>query len=166
MASPICLRLLAHLMRAAASRTFWTAGRSRPIRMAMMAMTTSSSISVKPPRRFMLGIPRGRWRGATRLGYGKRRGGGGGGGGGGAGMGAFAELERCCRETRPAAAIVLGSGLGPVAERVRPLVAVPYSAVPGLLPSSVPGHRGALTLGTWAGRRVLLFEGRLHHYEG
>src|SRR5262245_14498808 len=37
-------------MRAAASRTFWTAGRSRPIRIAMMAMTTSSSISVKAQR--------------------------------------------------------------------------------------------------------------------
>src|SRR5262249_53282099 len=35
-------------MRAAASRTFCTAGKSRPIRMAMMAITTSSSISVKP----------------------------------------------------------------------------------------------------------------------
>src|SRR5262245_21407861 len=35
-------------MRAAASRTFWTAGSKRPMRMAMMAMTTSSSISVKP----------------------------------------------------------------------------------------------------------------------
>src|SRR4051812_49379998 len=35
-------------MRAAASRTFCTAGSSRPMRMAMMAMTTSSSISVKP----------------------------------------------------------------------------------------------------------------------
>ena len=35
---------------AAASRTFCTAGRRRPIRMAMMAMTTSNSISVKPPR--------------------------------------------------------------------------------------------------------------------
>ena len=36
------------LSRAAASRTFWTAGSSRPIRMAMMAITTSNSISVKP----------------------------------------------------------------------------------------------------------------------
>src|SRR5207244_2936931 len=53
---PICLRLLAHLMRAAASRTFWTAGRSRPMRMAMIAITTSSSISVKPPRLFGLTI--------------------------------------------------------------------------------------------------------------
>src|SRR5262249_25920038 len=37
-------------MRAAASRTFWTAGSSRPIRMAMIAITTNSSIRVKPPR--------------------------------------------------------------------------------------------------------------------
>src|SRR2546421_7179053 len=51
MARPICLRLLLHWLRAAASRTFCTAGTSRPIRMAMMAMTTSSSISVKPRER-------------------------------------------------------------------------------------------------------------------
>src|SRR5437660_1422934 len=40
------LRLWLHSIRAAASRTFWTAGTSRPIRIAMIAMTTSSSISV------------------------------------------------------------------------------------------------------------------------
>src|SRR5215831_12952066 len=51
MASPTCLRLLAHLIRAAASRTFWTAGRSRPIRMAMIAITTSSSMRVNADRR-------------------------------------------------------------------------------------------------------------------
>src|SRR5688572_24123830 len=53
MASPICLRLLAQARRAAASRTFWTAGSRSPIRTAMMAMTTSSSISVKAERRRM-----------------------------------------------------------------------------------------------------------------
>jgi hypothetical protein len=45
-----CLRLFWHYMRAAASRTFWTAGSKRPIRMAMMAMTTKSSISVNAGR--------------------------------------------------------------------------------------------------------------------
>src|SRR5688572_24600297 len=50
MARPICLRLLEHFIRAAASRTFCTAGSSSPIRMAMMAITTSNSISVKPDR--------------------------------------------------------------------------------------------------------------------
>jgi len=49
-ASPICLRLLAHWARAAASRTFCTAGSSRPIRIAMIAMTTRSSISVNADR--------------------------------------------------------------------------------------------------------------------
>src|SRR6516225_7972959 len=51
MAMPICLRLLADCVRAAASRTFCTAGNRRPIRMAMMAITTNSSINVKPRRR-------------------------------------------------------------------------------------------------------------------
>src|SRR5262249_26977054 len=51
MAMPSCFKLLEHLMRAADSRTFWTAGSSRPMRMAMMAMTTSNSIKVKPRRR-------------------------------------------------------------------------------------------------------------------
>src|SRR5688500_11282587 len=51
-------------MRAAAERTFCTAGSSRPIKMAMMAMTTSNSINVKPERewRVIIGIPHGRTR--------------------------------------------------------------------------------------------------------
>src|SRR3954462_9456192 len=49
-ANPICLRLLVQLMRLAASRTFWTAGSKRPMRMAMIAITTSSSISVNATR--------------------------------------------------------------------------------------------------------------------
>src|SRR5438270_3296835 len=65
MAKPSCFRLFWHLARAAASRTFWTAGRSRPMRMAMMAITTNSSIRVnaddrpgsEPGRR-----PEGAWR--------------------------------------------------------------------------------------------------------
>src|SRR5581483_7239235 len=44
----ICLQLFSDCARAAASRTFCTAGISRPMRMAMMAMTTSSSIKVNP----------------------------------------------------------------------------------------------------------------------
>src|SRR5262245_1089353 len=60
-ARPSCLRLLPHWMRAAALRTFWMAGKSRPMRTAMMAMTTSNSISVKAlrtsPRRLLMGSP-------------------------------------------------------------------------------------------------------------
>ena len=50
-----CLRLFWHLVRAAASRTFCTAGSKRPIRMAMIAMTTNSSISVNAERRRGIG---------------------------------------------------------------------------------------------------------------
>src|SRR4051794_36524799 len=46
-----CIRLLVHCARRAASRDAWMAGRSREISTAMMAMTTKSSISVKPGRR-------------------------------------------------------------------------------------------------------------------
>src|ERR1700712_1980208 len=48
MASPICFRLLTHWARRAASRAACTAGRSRAIRTAMIAITTSNSMSVKP----------------------------------------------------------------------------------------------------------------------
>jgi hypothetical protein len=53
----ICLTLLVHLVRLAASRTFWMAGSSSPIRMAMMAITTSNSISVKPCRERAINTP-------------------------------------------------------------------------------------------------------------
>ncbi len=49
-AMPICLRLFLHWMLAAAVRTCWTAGSSKPIRMAMMAITTSNSINVNAGR--------------------------------------------------------------------------------------------------------------------
>src|SRR6185437_12455974 len=48
MARVICFRLLVHCERRAASRADWTAGSSKAIKTAMMAMTTSSSIRVKP----------------------------------------------------------------------------------------------------------------------
>jgi len=47
-ARPICLRLLVHWIRRAASRAAWTAGSSNATRTAMMAITTNNSIRVKP----------------------------------------------------------------------------------------------------------------------
>src|SRR4051794_30522178 len=49
-ASPSCFMWLVHFIRLAASRIFWTAGSKRPIRIAMIAITTSSSISVNADR--------------------------------------------------------------------------------------------------------------------
>src|SRR5262249_35818614 len=78
----------------------------------------------------------------------------------------FPALAAACQEVPPLAAVVLGSGMGQVAAGLRPLLSVPVARVLGLPASSVAGHKGRLTLGDWAGRRVLLFEGRLHYYEG
>src|SRR5215472_9513018 len=50
MARPICFMLFVHWARRAASRAAWTAGNSRAINTAMIAITTSSSIKVKPRR--------------------------------------------------------------------------------------------------------------------
>src|SRR6476660_5944612 len=58
-ARAICFILLMHWVRAASSRTFCTAGTSRAIRMAMMAITTSSSINVNARRRGMVVLSRG-----------------------------------------------------------------------------------------------------------
>jgi purine-nucleoside phosphorylase len=79
--------------------------------------------------------------------------------------GTFAELVALARAKPPLAGVVLGSGLGPLVDRVNPLRSVPFAAVPGLEATSVVGHRGRLVLGDWAGQRVLVFDGRLHYYE-
>ncbi|MBX3132502.1 MAG: purine-nucleoside phosphorylase [Gemmatimonadaceae bacterium] len=68
--------------------------------------------------------------------------------------------------TSPAAAIVLGSGLGGLAERVANARRVPYAEIPGFHAPGVEGHRGELIAGTLGGREVLLLAGRFHMYEG
>jgi purine-nucleoside phosphorylase len=66
----------------------------------------------------------------------------------------------------PHAAIILGSGLGAFAERVRGAVRVPYAEIPGFPVPSVHGHAGEVLVGDVAGRRVVCFAGRFHMYEG
>ena len=78
----------------------------------------------------------------------------------------YALLEQACRRQPPSVAVVLGSGMGHVADRLCNPLSVPFVQIPGLAAASVHGHRGCMTLGDWGGRRVLLFEGRLHYYEG
>jgi purine-nucleoside phosphorylase len=70
------------------------------------------------------------------------------------------------RQRRPRVALILGSGLGPLAQRMWEVREVPFRGVPGLEGPSIPGHRGSLLLGDWAGQAVLVFSGRLHYYEG
>ena len=69
-------------------------------------------------------------------------------------------------DTKPVAAIVLGSGLGTLAERVTDARRVPYARIPGFHAPAVEGHRGELIVGQLGGREVLLLAGRFHMYEG
>lgn len=66
----------------------------------------------------------------------------------------------------PGAALILGSGLGELAERVDDPVVVPYGDIPGFAPSTVAGHKGRLVAGRLEGVDVLAFQGRYHAYEG
>lgn len=66
----------------------------------------------------------------------------------------------------PDTALVLGSGLGALAEEAEEAVRLPYASIPGFPRSTVASHAGVLTAGDLAGRRVLLFSGRFHYYEG
>lgn len=63
-------------------------------------------------------------------------------------------------------AIILGSGLGGLADKLTDAVAIPYEDIPGFVSSTAPGHNGRLVIGTLGGKRVLCMQGRLHLYEG
>jgi purine-nucleoside phosphorylase len=66
----------------------------------------------------------------------------------------------------PELAIVLGSGLGALAEGIEDRVVVPFEAVPHFGASTVDFHEGQLIFGSLEGLRVAVLEGRLHYYEG
>jgi purine-nucleoside phosphorylase len=65
----------------------------------------------------------------------------------------------------PEIALVLGSGLGVVAEAVKQPVTLRYADLPGFPQPSVAGHGGSLALGRLAGRPVAVMQGRAHYYE-
>ena len=66
----------------------------------------------------------------------------------------------------PEIALVLGSGLGGLADRIENPVYIPYGEVPGFPISTAPGHAGRFVAGKLAGRSVLCMQGRFHYYEG
>jgi purine-nucleoside phosphorylase len=71
------------------------------------------------------------------------------------------------RVTRaPAAALVLGSGLGGLADEIQDAVRIPYAQIPGFPRSTVAGHAGALVAGILNGVEVVAMQGRFHLYEG
>ncbi len=66
----------------------------------------------------------------------------------------------------PDVAVILGTGLGALANELRAEASIPYPDVPGFATSTVETHAGRLLLGTLGGRRVAMMQGRFHRYEG
>lgn len=87
-------------------------------------------------------------------------------------MNAVAELDRAAETIRggtpfrPDVAVVLGSGLGSVAEELDERVEIPYEQIPGWPRSTAVGHAGTLVAGRLAGVPLYLLRGRAHLYEG
>src|SRR5713226_4255937 len=63
-------------------------------------------------------------------------------------------------------AIILGSGLGALANEVRADAVIPYGEIPGFPRSTVAGHAGNLIVGRLEGKAVVAMQGRAHYYEG
>jgi purine-nucleoside phosphorylase len=77
----------------------------------------------------------------------------------------FATFSAEAQKTPPEIALVLGSGLGAFVHQLQVVSGVAFADVPGLAGPTVAGHAGRVLLGSLAGRRLLVFEGRLHYYE-
>jgi purine-nucleoside phosphorylase len=69
-------------------------------------------------------------------------------------------------QATPRIGLVLGSGLGVLAEELTGAVAIPYEAIPGWPRSTVHGHSGRLVIGQLEGHTVVCQQGRAHYYEG
>ncbi|WP_433742964.1 purine-nucleoside phosphorylase [Falsibacillus pallidus] len=66
----------------------------------------------------------------------------------------------------PAIGLILGSGLGVLADEIENPVRIPYSEIPDFPVSTVAGHAGQLVFGQLNGKEVVAMQGRFHYYEG
>jgi purine-nucleoside phosphorylase len=66
----------------------------------------------------------------------------------------------------PTIAVVLGSGLGDLADRLTDSIVIPYAEIPHFPAPTVHGHRGNLIVGTLGSTRIAALQGRFHYYEG
>jgi purine-nucleoside phosphorylase len=66
----------------------------------------------------------------------------------------------------PEFGLILGSGLGELAEEITDAIAIPYEEIPYFPISTVEGHKGQLVYGNLSGKKVIAMQGRFHFYEG
>ena len=79
---------------------------------------------------------------------------------------AAAEFLRSRVSSRPAVALVLGSGLGDYADTLENAQRIPYADIPDFPQPTVAGHSGAFVFGEKQGKSVVVLQGRIHYYEG
>lgn len=77
-----------------------------------------------------------------------------------------ADVIRSLSGISPKVGLILGSGLGPLAESVENRTVIPYKKLPNWPVSTVEGHTGQLVLGNLEGVPVVVMQGRAHYYEG
>ncbi len=77
-----------------------------------------------------------------------------------------AEVVQSHSDLRPTIGLILGSGLGKLADAFNERVSVPYERIPGWPLSTVEGHQGQLVIGEFAGQIIAAQQGRAHFYEG
>ena len=75
-------------------------------------------------------------------------------------------LETRLGGLRPQVGIILGSGLGKLADKIESPVTIPYTDVPNFVKSTAIGHKGNFIAGTLGGKTVIAMQGRFHYYEG
>lgn len=78
----------------------------------------------------------------------------------------FAQTVQKFAHSEPKVAMILGSGLGELADAVSRPISVPYTTLPGWPLSTVEGHQGRMVFGELEGQPVVMFQGRVHYYEG
>jgi len=66
----------------------------------------------------------------------------------------------------PAIAVILGSGLGDFAENVEVKKTISTAELPAYPPSTIPGHKGKIHFAEYENKKLILFQGRIHFYEG
>lgn len=69
-------------------------------------------------------------------------------------------------DLKPRIGIVLGSGLGKLADKISNPVTIPYREIPGFPVSTAIGHKGNYIIGSLGGKTVIAMQGRIHYYEG
>ena len=75
-------------------------------------------------------------------------------------------IRTSCPNFIPRLGLILGSGLGPIAEQMEIYQAIPYAELPGFPISTVAGHAGRLLIGKFNDTPIICLQGRTHSYEG